>query len=337
MEPQIKDDRREASGSTWRNCFFSTFGQNLLVKNLLFSTRAYAYLADELALHQCFEQGLINRQIFPDGEIYHRLDTEVENRKVVLIGGTIDDANTMELYDLAQGIIHAGARSLDIVIPYFGYATMEREVLRGEIVKAKNRAQLFSALPPCAEANRVFLMDLHSEGIPYYFDREIRCRHLYCKEVILQSLKELGGQDFILASTDAGRAKWVESLANDLHVRSAFVYKQRLSGSQTTVTGVNADVQNKTVVIYDDMIRTGGSLLQAAQAYREAGAGTIYAVTTHGLFTNQTLARIESYGLIRGVIATNTHPLALQQSSRLLQVKSVAAIIFDGLNGTHGH
>lgn len=307
------------------------------MKQLLFSTRAYSYLADELAAFERYERGHIEQKPFPDGEIYHRLETEVENRKVVLIGGTIDDANTLELYDLAQGIIHAGARSLDLVIPYFGYSTMEREVLKGEIVKAKNRALLFSALPPCAEANRLFLIDLHSEGIPYYFDRDIRCRHLYAKEVILRMVNACGGHEFVLASTDAGRAKWVESLANDLQVKSAFVYKQRLSGSSTSVTGVNADVAGKTVVIYDDMIRTGGSLIQAAQAYRVAGAGPIFAVTTHGLFTGNALERMENSGLISAVMCTNTHPLARQQKSKLLQVESVAAIIFDGLNGTHGH
>ena len=174
-------------------------------------------------------------------------------------------------------------------------------------------------------------MDLHSEGIPYYFEREIRCTHLYCKGLIMESATQAFGTDFVLAATDAGRAKWVESLSNEMGVKSAFVYKHRISGSETSITGVNADVKGRNVIIYDDMVRTGGSLMQAAKAYREAGANRIYCITTHGLFNQDALSKIESQCIIEKVICTNTHPLALQQTSGLLQVKSVSSIIFDAL------
>lgn len=77
---------------------------------------------------------------------------------------------------------------------------------------------MFSSIPMCADSNRIYLMDLHSEGIPYYFDRDIRCSHIYCKSLIMNAAKELAETNFVLAATDAGRAKWVESLANELHV-----------------------------------------------------------------------------------------------------------------------
>lgn len=300
-------------------------------KKLLFTTTAYIYLAQELVLNSFFEKGEVEQKKFPDGEWYHRILTDVSCRKVVLIGSTLDDSNTMELYDLAQGIIHAGASQLEIVIPYFGYSTMEREVLPGEIVKAKNRALLFSSLPPCDSANKVFLLDLHSEGIPYYFDRDIRTKHIYCKNIIMESARELGQDDFVLASTDAGRAKWVESLANDLEVKSAFVFKQRLSGTETVITGVNADVKGQNVIIYDDMIRTGGSLMKAAEVYVQAGAKDIFSIATHGLFNNNAIQRIEEHGLIKKIICTNTHPNTLKVQSQILAVKSISGIIFDFL------
>ena len=298
---------------------------------LLFSTESYSYMVPELMAYGKFEKGQIVHKQFPDGESYHRIVSDVTHRQVVLVGGTIDDSHTMELYDLAQGLVHAGASSLEIVIPYFGYSTMEREVLKGEIVKAKNRALLFSSLAPCDEANKVYLMDLHSEGIPYYFDRDIRTWHIYCKQIVIQAAKELAQGDFVLASTDAGRAKWVESLANEMEVKSAFVYKQRVSGDQTSITGVNADVNGHTVIIYDDMIRTGGSLMQAASAYQKAGASRIFAITTHGLFTNNALDKIAAQGVIQHVVATNSHPLTQKTSHSILSVKSVAGVIFDAL------
>jgi ribose-phosphate pyrophosphokinase len=299
---------------------------------LLFSTSAYSYLQHELALLSGWEEGQIHYRLFPDGEQYHRIVSDLNDRDIILIGGTIDDQNTMELYDLAQGMAHGAARSLRIVIPYFGYGTMERAIEPGEIVKAKNRALLFSSIPMCDEANRVILMDLHSEGIPYYFDRDIRTSHIYCKEVIMDAARLLaGGTDFVLAATDAGRAKWVESLANEMQVKSAFVYKHRLSGDTTEITGVNASVNDKTVIIYDDMIRTGGSLMQAAKAYKAHGASSVFAITTHGLFTNQALDKIHAQGIIQSIIATNTHPLSLQ-THPLLQVKSIAPLIVHALS-----
>ena len=158
---------------------------------IIFATQDYQYLQKEIIENGSFQKGIIITKQFPDGEIYHQIETQVLQQSVVLIGGTIDDKNTLELYDLAHGIIQAGAKSLSIIIPYFGYATMERAVKAGEIVKAKNRALLFSSLPPCAEPNTVFLLDLHSDGIPYYFGSDVRCKHLYAKKIVLGSLHDL--------------------------------------------------------------------------------------------------------------------------------------------------
>jgi ribose-phosphate pyrophosphokinase len=143
----------------------------------------------------------------------------------------------------------------------------------------------------------------------------------------MQACKELGGEDFILACTDAGRAKWVESLANDMGVNAAFVFKRRLSGENTEITGINAEVTGKTVIIYDDMIRTGGSLINAAKAYQSAGATRIFAITTHGLFNNNALERIKNSGLFEKVVSTDTHYNTTQITDDFLAIKSVADLI----------
>ena len=114
---------------------------------LLFTTAAYAYLQPAFLAAGDFEVGTVERKHFPDGERYLRLDADSWGRDVVLLGGTPTDLDWMELYDLGCGIARAGARSLSIVMPYFGYSTMERAVRPGEIVTAKNRARLVSAIP----------------------------------------------------------------------------------------------------------------------------------------------------------------------------------------------
>lgn len=293
---------------------------------LLFSTTRYRYLRDDMLNYGSFDAGTVDVQQFPDGERYQRIMSDVSGRSTVLIGGTISDSDTLELYDLAYALQQYGAASLTLVIPYFGHSTMERAVCSGEVVTAKTRAHLLSSIPQTG-AIRLILLDLHSEGIPHYFEAGIRPQHLYCKPVIMQAARELGGQDFVLASTDTGRAKWVESLANDMGVDAAFIIKRRLSGSETVVTSINADVAGRRVVIYDDMIRTGGSLVGAARAYHEAGAADITVIATHGLFSNGGLETIRSSGLIRHVVCTDTHPNAVALQCDYLTVKPVAGLL----------
>lgn len=294
---------------------------------LVFSISAYDYLGDEVCAQLSGERGQVERTAFPDGERYLRIASECGGRDIVLVGGTIDDACTLELYDLACGLVKVGARRLNMVIPFFGYSTMERATRSGEIVTAKNRARLLSSVPIASNGNRAVLLDLHAAGIAHYFEGGTRTVHVYGKPIVAAAARRLAGNDFVLACTDAGRAKWVESLAHDLRVDAAFVYKRRISGDRTEVTGVSAHVTGRAVVIYDDMIRTGGSLLDAAKAYRDAGASAVSAIATHGLFPGDALARIESSGLLDAMVTTDSHPRALNRASKILQIEKTAPLL----------
>jgi len=303
----------------------------VITSPLVFSIAAYDYLGAAIAAAGGWEYGKVHRERFPDGEHYCRIATDPADRDVILVGGTIDDESTLALYDLACGLVGNGAYRLSLVIPYFGYSTMERSTRDGEIVTAKTRARLLSSIPLASRGTQVFLLDLHVASIAHYFEGGIRPIHVYAKELVLDEARRLGGKDFVLACTDAGRAKWVESLANDLDVQAAFVYKRRVSGSETHVTGVSAQVSGKRVIIYDDMIRTGGSLISAAQAYRDAGAASIDAIATHGLFPGDSLARIAATGLFGQVATTDSHPRAVALSSPYLHVTSTAKLLAEHL------
>ena len=297
---------------------------------IVFSTQAYDYLGHDVAARTGWEVGVVARKVFPDGEHYLRIDTDPTDRDVMLIGGTIDAASTLELYDLACALVAGGAYRLSLVMPFFGYSTMERSIRFGEVITAKTRARMLSSIPMASRGTQVFLLDLHVAAIAYYFEGGIRPIHIDGKSLVIAAARRLGGGDFVLACTDAGRAKWVESLANDLNVAAAFVYKRR-HDEQTEVTGVSAQVSGKRVVIYDDMIRTGGSLLSAARAYREAGAVAIDAIATHGLFPGDSLARIEASGLLGRIVVTDSHPHAVALQGRFLEVESTAALLSEHL------
>lgn len=302
-------------------------------RKLIFATGDYQYLVKRVFSSGFFDAGEVERNQFPDGERYQRVCSDVTDREVVIIGGTISDCATLELFDLACALSKFNASNLTLVIPYFGYSTMERTVKPGEVVTAKTRARLLSAIPIAKNGNHIVLMDLHSAGTQYYFEGAISSKHLYAKESNLEAIRTFGGDDFVLASTDTGRAKWVESLANDLGVSAAFIIKKRLSGAETRVLSVNADVLGKRVVIYDDMIRTGSSLVQAAKAYLESGATEVYAVATHGIFPGDALEKIESSGYLKQIAVTDTHPRAVELAGDFLKVISVGHIIGDYLQG----
>lgn len=298
---------------------------------LVYAIASYDYLADAITGLAGWPRGEIERKVFPDGERYHRLVTECADRDVVLVGGTIGEADTLELYDVASALVTHGAYRLTLVIPFYGYSTMERAVRHGEVVTAKTRAALLSSIPAASRGNQVFLLDLHVAAIAHYFEKPIRPVHVYGKPVVMAAARRLGGDAFVLACTDAGRAKWVESLANDLNVDAAFVYKRRLSGSKTQVTGVSAQVGGQRVVIYDDMIRTGGSLMAAARAYLDAGAASVDAIATHGVFPGDAVDRLRASGLFGRIVVTDSHPRAVAVRGDFVEVDTVATTLVEHL------
>lgn len=298
---------------------------------LVFSTQAYEYLGKAIAEGAGWERGVVRHKMFPDGEHYLRIDTDPADRDIVLVGGTPDDASTLQLYDLACGLCNNGAYRLRMVMPFFGYSTMERAVKPGEVVKAKTRAMLLSSIPQASRGTQVFLLDLHVDAVAHYFEGGIRTIHVYGKPLVTAAARRFGGDSFVLACTDAGRAKWVESLANDMKVPAAFVYKRRDDDGDTGITGISAQITGKRVVIYDDMIRTGGSLMGAAAAYREAGATSIDAIATHGLFPNDSLAKLRASGLFGSIWVTDSHPRAVALADDFLHVDSTAGLLIEHL------
>jgi len=305
---------------------------------LLFTTSQYAYFEPALFAAGRFERGAIERKAFPDGERYLRLDADTWGRDVVLLGGTPNDLDWLEVYDLGCAISRSGARSLSIVMPYFGYATMERAVRPGEVVTAKTRARLISSIPTCEAGTTLYLFDLHTDGIEFYFGDGHVTHHLYGAPIITRAIQEhMGVRPYLLGATDAGRAKWVESLARQLGVDPAFAYKRRDSSTgAVSISGVNADVRGREVVIYDDMIRTGSSLIQAGQAYLSAGASKIHAVASHLVLPAGALDRIRKSGVFETVSGTDSHPGSNQLAAEPNAVFPIAELFARALEVTHG-
>ncbi len=294
----------------------------------LVSTRTSAAFAGRLAARLGVELTEVERRDFPDGESYLRFPLEdrfgLLGRDVVIVGATESTTSLDEVYRLGCAAVDCGARTVVLVVPYFGYSTMERATRPGEVVSAKEIARRLSAIPPAPLGNRVLLMDLHAAGIVHYFEGATVAMELYAEPCIVAAIERLGLGKLCLASTDMGRAKWVETFANRFQAPVALIHKKRLSGSQTKVSAVVGEVAGADVVIFDDMIRTGSSLLQAADAYARAGARSVRAVATHLVLPPGTLERLEASCLER-IIGTDTHPNhALVEGRGKFEVVSVA-------------
>lgn len=276
------------------------------MSKIILSTSNYTGFKELLAAKNGAQIGVIERRKFPDGEIYHRVKTIVKDCDVIIVGGTLNDEDLMEIYELSCAVVKYGARSLSLYIPFFGYSTMERAIESGEIVKAKTRARLLSNIPNAYQGNSIYLLDLHAENINHYFEGSIHSFHLSSKQMIVEHIREKKLENYVLASTDAGRAKDVQKMANLLGCDIALIIKKRTI-NETIAVAISADVKGKHVVIYDDMIRSGGSVIEAVKAYKEAGAATIEVITVHGIFCSNAVEKIKQAG-VSLITCTNSYP-----------------------------
>lgn len=327
---------------------------------LLTSTSRYKYLADSiltLAGSGFLTPLRMTREVkpgverFPDGERYHRLEENIAGADIVIVGGTITDEETMELFDMAQMMVRYKAHSIQLIIPYFGYSTMERAVKYGEDVKAKNRALLFSYIPKPPAGITVVMLDLHAEGIKDYFENGVYTEHLYAQKLILKAINDVRGKSkIVVGSTDAGRLKWIDSYAKILGCGVGTVLKRRLSGDKTELVAASASVRSKHVIVFDDMARTCGSLVTACKVYRKKGCKELTVIVTHGPLPGDSLDKLfnevdEKTGgpLVDRFIVTDSHPRvkelqALDPDGKRLIVVSVAQLLLDYLlSGTNSY
>ena len=283
------------------------------------------------------KEGNIDYQSFPDGELYTRVKDRVVGENCVILSGLNSDNNFMQVCEMAQFLVEHDARKLIFIIPYFGYSTMERATKEGELVKAKYRADMLSRLPRASYGNRLVMMDLHSEQILHYF-HDVTTYMISNRNIVTQAAAAMVGEGkpYVIAATDVGRAKHIEYLARVSGMEPAYVYKRRESGTQTEITGANCDVKDKSVVIYDDMIRSGSSILKAAEIYKNLGANRIFVIATHAPMLDGVRALLR-HPNINGVAIMNTVPLTQDLDDHeiyydKLRLYSVAGNIVDWLS-----
>ncbi len=288
---------------------------------LLLATKDTVPLADKVAAELQVVCTPMVRKEFADEEIYHAFPCDVSGRDIIIIAATHNDGAQQELVDLIAGGRYWNARSVNVVIPYLGYSTMERaKPESGEIPKGITRTrQIFRARP-----DYVAFVDLHSEAVLHAHAGDIRTRHIWTEEYAAEKIQAMGLSDYVLVSPDYGFSKRVARLAGKLDCPHTAANKDRYDVDKTIVGQLSSAVKGKTAIICDDMIRTGGSMLQTADRCYEAGAVKVMVMATHLVLAGDARSRFREKGINR-IIGADTYPGT--RNDDLLEVYSVAPLI----------
>ncbi len=277
------------------------------------ATEASSYLAARIAKLLGANHRHTVRRLFSNGERYYKIgieDTrELSGKDVVFVGSTHTDDDLLELYRVGSSLADLGTRRRIFVIPYFGYSTMERADQAGEVVTAKTNARLLSTIPNTNLGNVFLFLDLHRRGLLHYFEGDSVAIELSAQDLFISAIQQLKLKSFMMASADLGTPGRIQSLANHFNTDIAFVRKTR-DFEKTKVVSVIGDVKGRDVVIYDDMIRSGSSLIQAAEAYKAQGAKRIFAVVSHLALNTQEVIKNLKHSPMSGVITTDSHPMS---------------------------
>ncbi len=261
---------------------------------------------------------------FKDGEIQANYDETIRGKHVFIVQSTFTPAeNIIELLMLVDAAKRASAYKIIAVIPYFGYARQDRKDKSRTSIGAKLMANLLTA----AGVDRLITIDLHADQIQGFF--EFPVDHLYASSVFLPYIKSNSYGDICMVSPDTGGTKRAVSYSKWLGCDFAIGYKQRQIANQVSNLQIIGEVENKEVILIDDIIDTGGTLIRAANRIKELGAKSIIAMSTHAVLSDNAIEKLEN-SILDKIIVTDTIPL--QRYSPKFEVISVADIFGGVIN-----
>jgi len=238
-------------------------------------------------LHVPFTNAVVRR--FADMEVFVEIQENVRGEDIFVIQSTSFPANDnlMELLVMIDALKRSSAKRITAVIPYFGYARQDRKTAPRTPISAKLVANLITQ----AGASRVLTADLHAGQIQGFFD--IPTDNLYAQPVIVKDIQDyLGGESLMVVSPDVGGVVRARALAKRLSGDLAIVDKRRERAGESEVMNIIGDVSNRTCLLVDDIIDSGGTMCNAAEALLNNGAKAVYAYATHGVLSGGAVARI---------------------------------------------
>ena len=270
---------------------------------------------------------LINTNIrrFADGEIYIEINENIRGNSIFIIQSISSPANDnlMELLLSIDALKRSSAKNITAVIPYFGYARQDRKVVPRTSISAK----LVSNLITKAGADRVVTVDLHAGQIQGFFD--IPVDNLFATPIFARHIKKkIKSKNMICVAPDVGGTERARALGKILNVGLAIVDKRRPKPGQSQVMNIVGDVKGKTCIIVDDIIDSGGTIVNAAKALKNRGAKEVYVYITHGVLSGEAVKKIKN-SVIKNLVITDT----IDNAVRTKNVKNIEVLPISGLMG----
>ncbi len=296
----------------------------------VFTGNANPDLAKEICGYLGSPLGKADLITFPDGEIYFQILENVRGEDIFIVQPTCQPVNDnlMELLIMIDTFKRSSARRITAVIPYYGYARQDRKDKPRVPITSKLVADLLTA----AGTDRMLTVDLHAGQIQGFFN--IPVDHLYAAPVILDYARQLKIENLTIAAPDPGAVERARAYAKRLNADLVIADKRRLGANEVEVMNIVGDVNGKNVLICDDIISTGGTLIHTAEALKQQGAKKIYVAATHPVLAANAPELIQK-SEIQQVIVTNTIPLTPKKAISKIKVLSVAWLLGEAIKSIH--
>jgi ribose-phosphate pyrophosphokinase len=298
----------------------------------LFTGSAHLGLAHEISSYLEIPIGDATIAEFSDGEIMVQINENVRGADVFILQPTSMPVNRhlMELLLMVDALKRASASRITAVIPYYGYARQDRKVQPRVPISAKLVADLITA----AGTNRVLTMDLHAAQIQGFFN--IPVDNLYAAPVLLDYIRgKYHFENLIIVSPDAGGVERARAFAKKLQCSIAIIDKRREAANVSQIMNVIGEVENKDTILLDDMIDTGGTIIQAAAALKNNGAKRVVAACTHAVLSDDAVDKVNN-SVMEELIVTNTiRPDSKKERCKKLTVLSIASLIGEAIRRIH--
>tara|TARA_B100001248_G_scaffold88994_1_gene65540 strand:- start:2583 stop:3512 length:930 start_codon:yes stop_codon:yes gene_type:complete len=272
---------------------------------------------------------LINTNIrrFADGEIYIEINENIRGNSVFVIQSTSNPANDniMELLLVIDALKRSSAKTITAVIPYFGYARQDRKVAPRTSISAKVVANLISN----AGATRVVTVDLHAGQIQGFFDMPVD--NLYTAPLFAKYIKKLNSKKLICVSPDVGGVARTRALATRIKADLAIIDKRRPAPGKSEVMNIIGDVKNKTCIIVDDIIDSGGTIVNAADALKRNGANEVYVFITHAVLSGDAVKKIKNSKIKKLIITDTIDNSQKTKNNNKIEVLSIASLMSEAI------
>ena len=262
---------------------------------------------------------------FADGEIYIEINENIRGNSIFIVQSISSPANDnlMELLLCIDALKRSSAKNITAVIPYFGYARQDRKVVPRTSISAK----LVSNLITKAGADRVVTVDLHAGQIQGFFD--IPVDNLFSTPIFARhARKKIKSKKIICVAPDVGGTERARALGKLLNVGLAIVDKRRPKPGQSEVMNIIGDVKGQTCILVDDIIDSGGTIVNAAKALKSRGAKDVYVYITHGVLSGDAIKKIKS-SVIKNLVITDT----IDNVHKTKNVKNIEVLPISGLMG----